>query len=148
MHNWVEFEYHCRERIADTLRWADNERRVQAVRQAAQARRSEAARRARLGRERRPAMLVLARGELLSVKVGRGGLALTCVTGRTWATSNRLSADVILLPGQSAAFTDRGTVVIEALRTATIRIECQRQPQAIFSLWTNALARPRITLFP
>jgi hypothetical protein len=147
MHNWAEFEYHCRERAADALRWADNERRVHAARQSARARRRETARRARMGRERRPAMLVLVRGELLSVKVGGRGLALTCVTGRTWATSNHRSADIVLVPGQSAAFRDRGTVVIEALRTATISIACLRQPHAVFSLWENAVARPRIAFF-
>ncbi len=147
MHNWVEFEYHCKERMADALRWAENERRVRAVRRRAGAHRRETARRARMGREPRPATLVLARGELLSLKVGRRGLVLTCVAGRTWATTNRVSADVVLLPGQTAEFMDRGTVVIEALRTATVRIDCLREPQAIFSLWPNALARPRTAPF-
>jgi hypothetical protein len=147
MHNWLEFEYHCRERAADALRWADEERRIQAARQGARARRRETARRAHLSRERRPAVLVLARGDLLSVKVGRRGLALTCVAGRTWATTSRVSADIVLLPGQSAEFPDRGTVVIEALRTATIRVECLRQPRAVFAPWPNAVARPRIALF-
>jgi hypothetical protein len=147
MHNWVAFEYLCKERIADALRWADNERLVQAVRESARVRRGETARRERMGREPRPATLVLARGELLSVRVGRRGLALTCVAGRTWATTNRISADVILLPGQSAQFPDRGTVVIEALRTATIRIEGLRQPRAVVSPWASAVARPRIAFF-
>ncbi len=147
MHNWVEFEYHSKERMADALRWAENERRVQAVRRRAGARRRETARRARMGREPRPATLVLGRGELLTLRVGRRGLVLTCVAGRIWATTNRVSADVVLLPGQTAEFADRGTVVIEALRTATIRIDCLRQAHAIFPLLPNALARPRIALF-
>ena len=92
-------------------------------------------------------MIVLGRGELLSLKVGRRGLALTCVTGLVvWATTSRMSADIVLMPGEFASFPDRGTVVVEALRTATIRVESLRQPQTIFSSWWSALARPKIAL--
>ena len=148
MHSWLDFQYFGKAKIADALRWAERERLAEIGRQGARERRRETARRARLGRERRPAMLVLARGELLSLRVGRRGLALTCVAGRAWATTTRMSDDVVLLPGGFVAFPYRGTVVVEALRTTTIRIECLRQPQAVFSLWANAVARPRIALFP
>jgi hypothetical protein len=146
MHNWLEFEYRCRERVTDALRWAEGERLARAARRSERDRRNETTRRARLGRGPRPMTVVLARGDLLTVKVGRRGLALACVAGRTWATTSRGGADIVLLAGQSASFPDRGTVVIEALRTTTIRIECLRQPQAVFSLWTGAAARPRIAL--
>ncbi len=71
---------------------------------------------------RRPATLLLAPGEVLSIRAGRGGLAVSCVTGRLWVTTDRSRGDTLLVPGRSAEYGIREVVVIEALRTAAVRL--------------------------
>jgi hypothetical protein len=142
MPNWLEMEVSARERIADADQWAANERLAKEARRTAREKRRDTASRARAGRTRRPVALVLARGEVLSVRVGRRGLSLACVAGRVWATSGGSADDIILAAGQVTTIANRGTVVIEALRTATIRVDYLRQPQTVFSPWSTRRARP------
>jgi hypothetical protein len=73
--------------------------------------------------QRRPASLILSRGEVMRLKVNRGHLRVTCRAGRLWATSDRDGIDSLLQPDDSVSYEGRGTVVIEALRTATLRLE-------------------------
>ena len=62
---------------------------------------------------------------------GRGALLrlsdrlfrVACVAGRLWATVDHSPTDHMLASGESQTFRGRGTVVIQALRTATARIE-------------------------
>lgn len=48
---------------------------------------------------------------------------MTCRTGRVWATSDRTRMDSLLLPTDSVTYRSRGTIVVQALRTATLRLE-------------------------
>ena len=67
--------------------------------------------------------LILTRGEIVRIRVKRGHLRVTCRTGRLWATSDRDGIDTLLVPGESVTYTDRGTVVVEALRIAALRLD-------------------------
>ena len=67
--------------------------------------------------------VILARGEVMKLKVRRGHLRVTCRAGRLWATGNRDGIDSLLGPEDSVSYEGRGTVVIQALRTATVRLE-------------------------
>jgi len=67
--------------------------------------------------------LILTRGEVLRIRVNRGLLRVTCRTGRLWATSDRSRIDTLLVPGDSITYPDRGTVVVEALRTTTLSLD-------------------------
>jgi hypothetical protein len=109
MHNWMEIHVTAREKMADAIRSAEEARRAGI---------------SKAGRsERRPASLILARGEVVRIRVKRGILRVTCRTGRLWATSSLASADTLLAPEDSVTYGVRGTVVVEALRTATLRLE-------------------------
>jgi hypothetical protein len=67
-------------------------------------------------------MFIVSRGEVVSLRVRRGSSRLSCVAGRLWITADRDQKDILLLPGETAAFSG-GKLVIEALRTATVRLE-------------------------
>jgi hypothetical protein len=67
--------------------------------------------------------LILKKGELLSLRLSGRWIRVTCVAGRLWATVDRSSKDHLLAPAEARTFRGRGTVVIQALRTATARIE-------------------------
>ncbi len=69
------------------------------------------------------ATLVLAKGEVVSLRASGRPLRVACVAGRLWATLDGSSQDHLLLPGQDKIFQGRGTVVIQALRTGTTRVE-------------------------
>ncbi len=72
---------------------------------------------------RNPSTLVLARGELVSLLL-RGRLCIvSCVTGTLWVTMGGHQEDCMLGPGQEVALGGRGRIVVEALRTATVRFE-------------------------
>jgi hypothetical protein len=73
--------------------------------------------------EMNPSTLVLARGELTLLRLrGRAG-SISCVTGRLWVTASGRQEDSVLAPGEKVTFTGRGRIVVEALRTATARLE-------------------------
>ena len=67
--------------------------------------------------------LVLARGELASLRLRSRACRISCVTGRLWVTISGRREDVVLAPGETAVFAGRGKVVVGALRTATLRLE-------------------------
>jgi hypothetical protein len=69
------------------------------------------------------ATLILRQGEVLSLRLPGRPLRLTCVAGRLWATTNRSAEDHLLAPGEARTFHGRGTVVVQALRIATARIQ-------------------------
>ncbi len=67
--------------------------------------------------------LVLARGELVSVRLGGRACRVSCVAGRIWVTADGRREDFVMAPGEEMTFTGRGRVVVEGLRTATARLE-------------------------
>ncbi len=85
---------------------------------------SETLRQAAAPRIPATATLVLEKGELLSLRLSGRRLRVACVTGRLWATVDGSAEDHVLAPGEARTFHGRGTVVIQALRTATARFYC------------------------
>ena len=75
--------------------------------------------------EMNPSTLVLARGELASVRLRGRKCRISCLAGKLWVTASGRREDPVLGPGEEATFTGRGTIVVEALRTATVRLEIQ-----------------------
>jgi len=67
--------------------------------------------------------LILEQGEVLSLHLPGRSFRVACVAGRLWATVDRSPTDHVLAPGEAQTFRGRGTMVIQALRTATVRIE-------------------------
>jgi hypothetical protein len=45
------------------------------------------------------------------------------MTGRLWVTASGRREDSVLAPGEEVTFTGRGRIVVEALWTATVRLE-------------------------
>lgn len=70
-----------------------------------------------------PLTLVLARGELAVLRLGGRKCRISCLAGRAWVTVSNSHEDWLLAPGNEASFAGRGTIVVEALRTATVRLE-------------------------
>ena len=79
------------------------------------------------------ATLIMQRGEVLSIRVGRRPYRVACVAGRLWATMDGSSVDALLVAGESLVYRGRGKVVIQALRTATVRIECPSAARVFLS---------------
>lgn len=123
MHNWLELYLLGRERVAETRRRASAPR---APRGAASA----------------GATLILGKGEVLSLRLPRGPFRIGCIAGRLWATADRSEADHLLTPGEAATFRGRGTLVIQALRTSTTRIDCETAVPVVLSLPLRPAAQP------
>jgi hypothetical protein len=70
------------------------------------------------------ATFVLEQGEVISLRRSGGSFRITCVTGWLWATVDKSAEDYVLAPGQARSFRGRGTAVIQALRTASVRVDC------------------------
>ncbi len=73
--------------------------------------------------EMNPSTLVLARQEVVSLRLTSRTCRISCVAGRLWVTANGYGEDVLLVAGDEVTFTGRGRIVVEALRTATVRFE-------------------------
>jgi ferric-dicitrate binding protein FerR (iron transport regulator) len=73
--------------------------------------------------EMNPSTLVLARGIVASVRLSGRACRVSCVAGRLWVTASGRPEDSVLGPGNEVSFAGRGRIVVEALRTATVRIE-------------------------
>ncbi len=73
--------------------------------------------------EKNPSTLVLARGELVSLQPRDIPCSISCVAGRLWVTAAGSPEDRVLLPGECMTPAGRGRVVVEALRTATVRFQ-------------------------
>ncbi len=73
--------------------------------------------------EMNPSTLVLARGEVASLRLRGRAYRISCVAGRLWVTASGHREDSVLAPGEELTFTGRGRIVVEALRTATVRVE-------------------------
>ncbi len=73
--------------------------------------------------ETNPSMIVLARGELVSLGPMGGRWRISCVAGLLWLTVTGHSEDFVLTAGEELMIEGRGKIVVEALRTATVRVE-------------------------
>ena len=73
--------------------------------------------------EMNPSTFVLARGALASLRPRSRACRISCVTGRLWVTASGRREDAVLAPGEHVTFAGRGRIVVEALRTATVRLE-------------------------
>jgi len=86
-----------------------------------------------------PSTVVLARGELVSMRLKGWTWHISCVAGRLWVTGSGRREDFVLTPGEKLTFEGRGKVVVEALRTATVRVETRmpahRDASTPFPLW-------------
>jgi len=72
-----------------------------------------------------PSTYVLTRGELASLKPGARACRICCVAGKLWVTAGGRREDYLLAPGEGVMLTGGGTIVVEALRTSTVRLEVQ-----------------------
>ena len=70
------------------------------------------------------ATFALEMGEVISIRLAGQPFRVACVTGLLWATVDGDVEDHVLLPAEARTFRGRGTVVIQALRTATTRVDC------------------------
>ena len=77
-----------------------------------------------------PSTLVLARGELASFQPTDRICRVSCMAGRLWVTGSGTPEDFVLAPGEEVIFTGRGTVVVQALRRATVRLDVRRRAPA------------------
>jgi len=68
--------------------------------------------------------LLLSAGEVLALRVPRHPHRLVCLDGRIWATQTGCPEDHLLEAGGQRSFGGRGKVVVQAVRDATVRIEC------------------------
>jgi hypothetical protein len=91
------------------------------------------------------ATFVLRRGEVISIRARRRSYRVSCVAGRLWTTIDERHTDVVLSAGESVTYRERGTIVVQALRTATVQIECP--PQAVPSPRVSADSHPRMAFF-
>jgi len=70
--------------------------------------------------------LVLARGELASLRPRGGAHRISCLAGRVWVTAAGRAEDSVLAAGEEVTLSGPGTIVVEALRRATVRLETAR----------------------
>ena len=85
-----------------------------------------------------PSTLVLARGELASLRLNGKACRISCVAGRLWVTASGHPEDSVLDPGEEMTFAGRGSIVVEALRTATARFEVRAarvKTRVLLPLW-------------
>jgi len=80
--------------------------------------------------EMNPSTFVLTRGEPTSLRLRGRACRISCVTGRLWVTASGRREDSVLAPGENVTFTGRGRIVVEALRTATVRLEVHKAARA------------------
>jgi Protein of unknown function (DUF2917) len=79
----------------------------------------------------RSTTLMLSKGEVAAFESGRRPVNITCTTGLVWATGEGSRTDHLIEAGQSARFQRRGRIVIQALRSATVRVERGQEPDAL-----------------
>jgi hypothetical protein len=133
MHNWVEAYAVGREQAADRVREARALHRAQPLRPTIVLRSQPGA----------AATLILARGELLSLQVRGRPWRVRCVAGLLWASAG--GRDYPLAAGESVTFAARDTVVIEGLRTSTLRLD---RPAATAGLRARIGLRPPMRAQP
>ncbi len=72
------------------------------------------------------------------MRLGGRACRISCVAGRLWVTATGHRDDFVLAPGQEVRFAGGGEIVVEALRTATVRLEidgaARMKARALFPL--------------
>ena len=80
--------------------------------------------------EMNPSTFVLARRDVVSLRLRGRECRVSCLAGRLWVTASGCPQDSVLAPGEEATFTGRSRIVVEALRTATVRLEMCKAARA------------------
>lgn len=123
LYHWYEVDAVARERMRDRLREAEALSLARRVAPEAGSSGSLTLLPGEGGRRGIRATLVLSRGELLSLRVGRLPHRVVCVAGGVWVTGENSGSDHVLAVGEQWTFGDSGRVVIQALRLSTVRID-------------------------
>ena len=131
MRNWLEMLIAGREKMNELIRLRETYRMTEGA--------------VMMTSGRTAATLVLARGEVLSVRLRGRACQVTCITGRLWATASGRREDSLLAPGDGTAFKGRRKVVIEALRTATVRLDFPRPARVTLGARRQAVPSPRVS---
>jgi hypothetical protein len=77
-----------------------------------------------------PSTFVLTRGELAALRPRGKACRIACLTGRLWVTASGHREDSLLAPGEGVTLAGRGTIVVQALRRATVHLEIESTAQA------------------
>lgn len=135
MRNWYEMYVFGREKASEFARVPESIRmaRTEPARLAKGARPTVTVVRLEKGRATGSARatLVLQRDEVISIRARRRPYLITCIAGSLWTTIDRSLVDAVLVADESVTYRDRGRIVIQALRTATVRIECPNAAQVV-----------------
>ena len=74
---------------------------------------------------------MLAQGQLVTFRLKTLPLRIACLTGQLWATTNRNPVDHLIGSSQSASFSRRETVVVQALRPSTMQVQQMVEPKTV-----------------
>ena len=122
-HNWFELKMVTQQVQKDLYRQASEARLADSARK----RRTEEKKRARQARPSTvvsaSATFILRRNEVISIRVSHRNCRIACVAGRLWTTIDDSPADAMLVAGETMTYRKSGKIVVQALRTATVRIE-------------------------
>jgi hypothetical protein len=134
MRNWYEMYVYGRDKasgLASLSRSARMAREAEAARENRPAESTVV----RLDRgkdaDRAGATFVLQRNEVISIRTRRRAHLVSCVAGRVWTTVDGNTEDSLLSAGETMTYRTGETIVVQALRTATVRIECHRTARVI-----------------
>jgi hypothetical protein len=134
MRNWYEMYAFGHDKASGL---ADLARSIRMAREAKTARQSRPAEPTlvRLDRgkdaQRAGATFVLQRNQVISIRTRRRAHLVSCVAGRVWATVDGDAEDSVLSAGEAMTYQQGGNIVVQALRTATVRIECPRAARVV-----------------
>jgi len=75
--------------------------------------------------------LTLFKGDTAAFPAGSRPVSIACQAGLIWATINGSAMDYVVEAGQTVRFDRKGSIVIQALRPATVRVERGRTSKAL-----------------
>jgi hypothetical protein len=75
-----------------------------------------------VGPDKADAVVSVDERRIVSVRAGRGGIAVECLCGHVWVTQEGSGDDVIVPPGQTFTTRRPGKVVVQAYAPALVRI--------------------------
>jgi len=134
MHNWYEMYLFGREKASSLVSLSQSIRMARG-RDAAPEKRPSESTIVRLDRgkdaDRAHATFVLQRNEVIAIRAHRRLYRVSCVAGRVWATIDGDAGDSVLGAGDSMTYRTGGRIVIQALHTATVRIECRSAARVV-----------------
>jgi hypothetical protein len=141
MHNWYEMYVLGREKTSDLARNSESTR-VASGAHGSMAKSPEPSRVSQGAGSTAATTVVLQRHEVISIPARRRPYRVTCIAGRLWTTMDACPLDTVLLAGESVTYRDRGRIVIQAMRTATVRIECPSAARALVGSLLRFVFRP------